>query len=189
MPRSTSAAVLGGTLSQTGEAGRGIFFRLDPDGAFEVLERGVGNSNGVAWSPDRRWLYRVDSDIRTVWRHSYDGCTGALGRAESFHEFRGDPVPDGLCIDAEGGVWVAMWDGGAVLRLTPQGELDLCVEVPVRRPTSLVFAGPDLRTVYITSARDGRGHGGGLWRARSRVPGDGVPVPAGHPHRLTGQTP
>lgn len=114
-------------------------------------------SNGTGWSPDGRLVYYVDSPTRRI--DVLDVLDGesqqALNRLPFAHIEPGAGFPDGLTVDADGCVWVALWDGAAVRRYTPDGRLDRTVELPVRRPTACVFGGPDLRDLYITTARTG----------------------------------
>lgn len=145
--------------SSGGEAGGGALYRWvpgDPEPA-PVLT-GVTISNGIGWSPDGTVMYYVDSATRRLDALDYDVATGtATGR----RELAGlqDPVlPDGIAVDAEGGIWVALWDGGAVHRYSPAGALDAVLPLPVAQVTSCAFGGPGLRTLFVTTAAVGRAH-------------------------------
>lgn len=110
-------------------------------------------SNGTGWSPDGRRVYYVDSPTRRIDVFDMGDDRLPVGR-RPFATVE-DGFPDGLTVDADGCVWVALWDGGAVRRYTPDGVLDRVLELPVRRPTSCAFGGADLTDLYITTARTG----------------------------------
>ena len=126
------------------------------------------NSNGLAWSPDQRTLYWADTSDHVV--HAWDWTVqgNALRHHRVFHRFEGKPAggqagqpgyggrPDGAAVDVEGHYWVAMFEGGRLLRLSPAGEIVAEFEVPARCPTMPCFGGPDRRTLYLTTARHGR---------------------------------
>lgn len=127
---------------------------------------GVSVSNGLAWSPDARTLYWADTQLATVFAFDFEPQTGAVSRRRVFAEF---PVkrpgqsldgyigrPDGAAVDSEGCYWVAMYEGQRVLRLAPSGEVLRTVHLPVRCATMPAFGGADLKTLYITTAREHR---------------------------------
>ncbi|KAA0011094.1 SMP-30/gluconolactonase/LRE family protein [Billgrantia pellis] len=123
----------------------------------ELTQRvpGIGISNGLAFSPDRRWLYHTDSPTRRILRYPFDVDSGALGESETWVDLEalGLPgVPDGAAVDSEGCYWSALYDGGRVVRFSPEGELVAEHEVPCPHPTMVAFGGADLRTLYITTA-------------------------------------
>jgi L-arabinonolactonase len=131
----------------------GSLYRLDPGGSVHRMASGFICSNGLGWSPDDRTMYFVDSMVRTVWAYEFDCASGELGARRVFAELSGaDGVPDGLTVDGQGFVWVAVWDGWRVIRYAPDGTIDTEVRMPVQRPSSCTFGGPGLRTLYITSA-------------------------------------
>ncbi|HEX8955367.1 MAG TPA: SMP-30/gluconolactonase/LRE family protein [Burkholderiaceae bacterium] len=119
-------------------------------------------SNGLAFSPDNRTLYRSDTTSHTVFAYDYDLEQGKLGARRILREFsqtRDDTYigrPDGGAVDSEGAYWCAMMEGGRLLRLSPEGEILREIMLPARCPTMLCFGGPDLRTLYITTSRNGR---------------------------------
>jgi sugar lactone lactonase YvrE len=119
-------------------------------------------SNGVAFSPDNRTLYRTDTTSHTIFAYDYDLPNGQLGAARVLRTFSQDKAnnyggrPDGAAVDVEGAYWCAMFEGGRILRLSPQGEILREIKLPARCPTMLAFGGPDLRTLYITTGRNGR---------------------------------
>jgi sugar lactone lactonase YvrE len=127
-------------------------YRLDGGMLFPVL-KGVTVSNGLAWSPDGSRLYYADSPMRRIDVFDYDPATGDAFRRRVFTDLRGaDGMPDGLTVDADGCVWVAMWGGAALRRFMPSGRPDAMLPVPVARPTSCAFGGPDLSELYVTTA-------------------------------------
>jgi sugar lactone lactonase YvrE len=133
---------------------RGKLYRIDADlQATDVLD-GITVSNGLDWSPDNSRMYYIDSPTRRVDVLDYDIETGAASNRRPFFTLTDDlpGMPDGMCVDAQGGLWVAVWGGSCVLGLTPDGELHAKLEVPTNQVTSVAFGGPDLRTLYITSA-------------------------------------
>ncbi|RPF33233.1 SMP-30/gluconolactonase/LRE family protein [Streptomyces sp. TLI_185] len=143
-----------GTMRYDEAAGGGTLSRITGDGSVELVLDDVAVSNGTGWSPDGRLMYYVDSPTRQVdVFHHEDGR--AVDRRRFAQIEDGAGFPDGLTVDADGCVWVALWDGGAVRRYTPDGELDRVIELPTPRVTACAFGGPDLTDLYITTARVG----------------------------------
>lgn len=143
-----------GSMDYVAAPGRGALYRLDPDKTVTTVLEGVTISNGLAWIPDGTRAYYIDTPTRRVDAFDADPRTGALSNRRAFVEIpEAQGSPDGLCLDADGGVWVAMWDGHAVRRYTPEGALDLVIELPVQRPTACAFGGEDLADLYITTSR------------------------------------
>ncbi|MFG3439791.1 SMP-30/gluconolactonase/LRE family protein [Nonomuraea sp. NPDC047897] len=158
-----------GTKAEDDTPGAGALYRLGPGPRAERVLDGVTISNGIAWSPDERLCYYVDTPTGRVDVFDYDPGSGLLAGRRTFAEItRG--MPDGITVDARGHVWVGLWGGGAVLRLRPDGSVDLTVEIPARNVTSCAFGGPDLDVLYVTTAWDGAG-GGELLRCRTTVEG------------------
>ncbi|WP_409234237.1 SMP-30/gluconolactonase/LRE family protein [Streptomyces sp. PA5.6] len=147
-------ALWAGTMRYDEAPGGGSLLRVAPDGTVTEAAADVAVSNGTGWSPDGRLMYYVDSPTRRVDVLDFDGRR-AVNLRPFAHVEEGAGFPDGLAVDAEGCVWVALWDGAAVRRYTPDGRLDRTVELPVRRPTACAFGGRDLRDLYITTARTG----------------------------------
>jgi len=140
------------------ETGRppGSLYRLSPAGTVTELFGDVGLSNGLDWTDDRKLFYYADSNSGRVDLFDTDPDTGALGSRRPFVTVpAADGIPDGLTLDAEGCVWLAVWDSGEVRRFTPDGRLDTVVRLPARQVTSAAFGGPDLGTLYITTAWEG----------------------------------
>ncbi|KMS73513.1 calcium-binding protein [Streptomyces viridochromogenes] len=143
-----------GTMRYDEAQGGGTLSRITGDGAVEVILDDVTVSNGTGWSPDGRLMYYIDSPTRRV--DVFDFVDGRAVNRRPLAEIEdGAGFPDGLTVDAEGCVWVALWEGAAVRRYTPAGELDRVVPLPVPRVTACAFAGPDLTDLYITTARVG----------------------------------
>lgn len=133
---------------------RGALYRLDPDLTVTTVLEDVTISNGLAWTREGTRAYYIDTPTQRVDVFDVDRESGELGERRVFVEIPADQGnPDGLCLDADGGVWVAMWDGHAVHRYSPAGTLDRVIELPVQRPTACSFGGPDLTELYITTSR------------------------------------
>ena len=141
-------------------------FCLAPDAMVSSVLAGVSLSNGLDWCPDARVLYYADSRTGRVDVFDFDLDDGRLGERRAFVEIdRGRP--DGLTVDADGCVWVALWEGGAVHRYDPRGRLERVVELPVDRVTSCAFGGPDLRVLFVTTT----GATGGVFALQTDVAG------------------
>jgi sugar lactone lactonase YvrE len=144
-----------GTMTAGGSA-RGALYRLDPDLSVTRVLTGVSTSNGVGWSPDGTRMYYVDSPLRRVDVFEFDLDTGTLAdRCPLFRVPADRGLPDGLAVDAEGALWLALWGGGAVERYSPHGRLDARLELPVRQVTSCSFGDHDRATLYVTTASRG----------------------------------
>jgi L-arabinonolactonase len=142
-----------GTIDERCAQATGSLYRLDPDLSVQRMAEGFICSNGLGWSPDNRTMYFTDSMVRTIWAYEFDFETGALGRRRDFARFlEKDGVPDGLTVDSEGYVWSALWDGWRVVRYKPNGDVDREIAMPVQRPSSCMFGGADLKTLFVTSA-------------------------------------
>jgi sugar lactone lactonase YvrE len=144
-----------GTMRYDEAAGGGSLSRLTGDGAVEVVLSDVAVSNGTGWSPDGRSMYYVDSPTRRVDVFDFTDDGRAVNRRPFVSVEDGAGFPDGLTVDADGCVWVALWDGSAVRRYTPAGDLDRVLSLPTPRVTACAFGGPDLTDLYITTARTG----------------------------------
>lgn len=175
------------TMDDDGGRRPGKVFRYDPDGALEEQVSAIAIANTVSASPDGRTFYLADSAEQTLYAYDLDAA-GRLGARRVFAHTRGQAgSPDGSAVDAEGFVWNAQWGAWRIVRYAPDGRIDRIVPVPVEQPSSCAFAGPDLATLYITSARDGLSDealarqplAGGLLRFEPGVRGLALPAFAG----------
>lgn len=136
--------------------GDGALFRFDPDGTVATLEEDVWCSNTLAWAPDGKTFYFADSlPDGVIYAYDFEAETGGLSNKRVLYDEQGCGVPDGSAIDTDGCLWNARWGGGALLRITPEGRVDRRIEMPVPRPTSCMFGGPNLDILFVTSATNG----------------------------------
>jgi sugar lactone lactonase YvrE len=134
----------------------GELYRLDPGGVLTTVVKNVTVSNGLGWSPDGTRLYYVDSPQRRIDQFDYDPASGEVFNRRVLADLSAfDGVPDGLTVDADGFLWVAIWGGGVLRRFGPDGTQDAVIPVPVSQPTSCAFGGPGMTDLYVTSARVG----------------------------------
>lgn len=168
-----------GSMAYGQRPGAGALYRLDPDGSVHVMLEHVTVSNGLDWSPDGSHAYYNDTATYQIAVFAYD-CEAGLTDRRVFVDLSTEAKrPDGLTVDAQGGVWVALSNGAAVRRYTPDGLLDAVVEVPARKVTACTFGGPDLNQLFITTSREGLEPGtdplaGALFRVAVGV--TGLPV-------------
>jgi sugar lactone lactonase YvrE len=169
-----------GTTDIDHRAGLGTLYRLDADLTVRPMLPEVTISNGLDWTADGATMYFIDTPTRRVDRFSFDPSTGSIAdrtMAVSIRPRAGDP--DGMTLDAEDHLWVALWDGWAVERYAPDGSLELRVEVPAAQATSCTFGGSDLDLLFITTAqkdfpaggKPDQPHAGGLFVCRPGVRG------------------
>lgn len=145
--------LLVGSLATDRRTGAASLFRLEPEGTSTVLRQGLNLTNGIGWSPDGTTLYVADSVPGVLWSAAYDVDTGdAHTWAPLVSRF--DGLPDGLCVDTEGRIWVAGWNGSVVRCFAPTGEALGAVRLPVPHVTAVAFVGPRRDRLLITSARD-----------------------------------
>jgi sugar lactone lactonase YvrE len=176
-----------GTMAEDERPEAGSLYRLAPDGSVTRMVELVTISNGIDWSPDGRLMYFVDSGRHAVDVFDHDPDQGTIGRRRRLAELEGEGVPDGLCVDADGCLWVARFGGWAVERYTPEGRLERRLGVPAAQVTKPAFGGPDLRDLYVTTARRGlqgsalatQPHAGGVFAGRPGVRGKPVARYAG----------
>ncbi|MCW2937818.1 MAG: calcium-binding protein [Actinomycetia bacterium] len=169
-----------GTMRYDEAPGGGALYRITPDGEVVTVLDDVTVSNGTGWSPDGRLMYYVDSPTRLVDVFDTDPDTGLVTGRRTFVDLNSEApaLPDGLTVDADGCVWVALWDGGSVRRYTPDGALDRVIEFPAIRTTACAFGGPDLRDLYVTSARVGLPPGSPSAGSLFVIPDAGQGLPA-----------
>ncbi|KAB8170878.1 SMP-30/gluconolactonase/LRE family protein [Streptomyces sp. 3MP-14] len=144
-----------GSMRYDERPGGGSLIRVAPDGAVTTVLPEVTVSNGLGWSPDGGTLYYIDTPTRRI-----DACAvaedGSIAERRVLVDTgRLSGFPDGMTVDADGCLWVAFWDGGAVRRFTPEGALDRTVELPATRTTACAFGGPGLTDLYVSTARIG----------------------------------
>lgn len=153
----------------------GELWRIDPDGTRAQVYGDVGLTNGIGISPDGRLLYHCDSAARHILVSDL-APDGSVSRRRAFAKVE-PGVPDGLAVDQEGGVWIAVYGGGCVARYAPDGALDRTLAVPARAVTSLCFGGDDLRDLYVTTADNTTDPAlaGSIFRTRAPIPG--LPAP------------
>lgn len=188
-----------GTIYEPKDARKADLYSFDcrPDngnGGKPLVQLKANNAitaNGLAWSPDAHTVYWTDTNSHAIQAWDFEPAANAMRHHRVFHQFPGKPAgwkpgdagyggrPDGAAVDAEGHYWCAMFEGGRLLRLSPQGEVVAQVDLPARCPTMPCFGGPDLRTLYVTTASHQRPaaelqafpHSGCVFAARVDVPG------------------
>ena len=145
--------VLGGMNERSGAANSSVI-SIDSNLSIRTLITGVSCANSTCFSPDGQIMYFADTPDREILAFDYDVATGDVSNRRVHASFSDEPgLPDGSCVDAEGGVWNAEWEGRRVVRVAPNGKIDKVVEVPVWKPTCCAFGGPDLDTLFITTSR------------------------------------
>ncbi|MGH3657136.1 MAG: SMP-30/gluconolactonase/LRE family protein [Micromonosporaceae bacterium] len=143
-----------GCMAWQATAGHGALFRVDRDGSVSQVLDGLTVPNGPAFSHDGSQMYLADSARGVVHRYPVDVASGDLGPAEPFVRLD-HGSPDGMAVDVDGYVWIAVWGGGEVRRYAPDGVLDVTVTVPAPQPTAPCLGGPDGRRLFVTTARYG----------------------------------
>jgi sugar lactone lactonase YvrE len=164
-----------------GAPGTGNLYRLDTDLHVNLVLDRITTSNGLTWSPDFRTMYYTDTPTMEIWAFDFDFASGSISnRRTAVRVAVEDGKPDGMTIDTEGMLWVAMWEGWQVIRYNPiNGEKLSTIPLPVARVSSVAFGGPDLTDLYITTAhmnmpleqRINQPYAGGLFRARPGAKG------------------
>lgn len=162
-----------GTMPTRDRLGR--LYRLDRDGSIHRVLEGIGCSNGMGLTLDRKGLYYTDSEAYTIYLFDYDEATGELSNRRIFvRHGKEDGLPDGMTVDAHGNVWSAHWDGGCLIRYDVTGRETLRIPFPAKKVSSVIFGGDDYSDMYVTTAggenkaEEGEG-AGALFRLR--VPG------------------
>lgn len=175
-----SGRLWAGTMAYDERAGAGTLYRLGPDRSVTAVLEGATISNGLDWTDDRQSMYYIDTPTRRVDRFDYDDATGTIsGRRPAVTIPPDEGYPDGMTLDTDGYLWVALFDGWGVQRYAPDGRLDRRIEVPAQQVTSVGFGGADLDELYITTGQEGfppagrpdQPHAGGLFRCRPGVHG------------------
>lgn len=149
---------------KAGSRHKGQLYRLDKDGSIHLLLDGLGEPNGMGFTPNQKHLYLTDTFARSIFIFDYDALSGAISKQRVFVEVPEDEgMPDGMTVDAEGNLWSARWGGGCIVRYSPDGKETARVEIPVEKVSSVTFGDQDYSTLYIsTSGGEDRAHGGGL---------------------------
>jgi len=170
---------LAGTIYPPKDRGGANLYSLGIDLKVEHLESNILTSNGIAFSPDNRRLYFSDTPRHVIYCYEYDFETGQISDRRVFHQFPdGKGRPDGAAVDVEGCYWSALYEGGRIVRLDPDGEIVQEIPVPAFCPTMVAFGDRDLQSLYITSVGQRSDeelqrypHSGALFRVRVDVPG------------------
>lgn len=146
-----------GTMALDGTKNQGALYCLDTDMTIRTAFENVSCSNGIAWSPDNRKMYYIDSPTKKVIAYDFDLQTGEMSNPSVAIEVTEEgAVPDGMTSDEEGMIWVALWGGYGIRRWNPNtGELLLKVDIPAAKSTSCIFGGLEMNELYITSAKVG----------------------------------
>ena len=166
----------------SGEAKKTPLWRYDGGGRWTGVTDPVSMSNGLAWSPDGRTMYHADTEPKTVWAYDYDLDTGTPTNRRVFAQVEVEDKsggPDGATVDSEGFYWSCIYANGELLRFDPEGRIERRVPMPVKYPTMPALGGPDLKTLFVTSAthamspeeRASRPDEGGLFAFEAPVPG------------------
>jgi len=173
-----------GTIDRALTNSIGRLYRID-ESSVTAMDHGFCLSNGIGWSPDGRTLYFSESHERLVHRYDFEPTSGTLSNRCTFVDFNDGPgKPDGLTVDVEGGVWCAVFGRSCVNRYLPDGTLDRIIQLPVSRPTSCILGGPDMKTLFITTATYGlsdqelknQPQAGSVFAIPVNVPGTAEPV-------------
>ena len=143
-----------GSMGYDQRTGAGSLYRLAPDGSVSLAHSGVTISNGLEWSPDGALAYYNDTPTGRIGVFDWSPDTGLTGLRAFAQIPEADGYPDGLTVDSTGGVWVALYAGGAVRRYSPEGVLDAVIEVAAGRVTACTFGGADLTRLFITTSRE-----------------------------------
>lgn len=164
----TAAGGLGFTNKPSGR-----LWRYDPDGTAHVMiDGGLAISNGIGFSPDHTKLYLNDSLGQVTYAFDYDNETGSISNRRVLRDFKGSTMePDGLVVDVEGNIWTALYNGFAVLCMSPDGSILARVELPARCVTCPTWGGAENDTLYVTTASDDSEHGGHVYKIKTRTKG------------------
>ena len=169
-----------GTMNQARDGASAALYRLDTDFRLVRLFGDLTTSNGLAWSPDGRTMYHADTPTRMVRAYDYDTDSGTPTGGRTFAQWTGETDrPDGGTTDSHGNYWTAFYRGGKLVQLSPQGATIAEYPIPAMCPTMCAFGGPDLRTLYVTTARQMRDEdelrrlpkSGGVFAMRVDIPG------------------
>jgi D-xylono/L-arabinono-1,4-lactonase len=169
--------VLCGTMPHNSTSQSGTLYRLERDGSVKTLWENIRLSNGMGFSLDHKTFYYSDSRAHTVTQFDRDPASGEISNPRLFATLPADDGdPDGLTVDSEGFIWLAVWDGSRLIRYDPAGKIEREIVFPVKKVSSLTFGGDDERDIYITTAGgDNLAHNGelagALFRLRQEIRG------------------
>jgi len=174
-----------GTICEMRDRAAAILYRLDAEGRVRRMIDEMIISNGLAWSPDGTTMYHADTPACTVWAYDYDPATGNPSNRRIFLDLNeANERPDGAAVDSAGNYWLALYGSGKVVQFSPGGARLREILVPAKATTMPAFGGPDLRRLYITTARQRHTEedllatplAGGLFQCDVEIPG--LPEPA-----------
>ncbi len=174
------AGSMSNNVNSDGSAGEvigtiGKLFRIDADGTSKEWRSEIGVSNTFAWNAERTKFYTGDSEANEVWQYDYDFATGNIANGRTFFKDFHRGSPDGSAMDADGFLWNCRYHGGCIVRVAPEGRIDRVIEMPTPNVTTCTFGGPDLTTLYVTTAAAGAKPGdrfaGGLFTIQTNVKG------------------
>ncbi|MBW8186001.1 SMP-30/gluconolactonase/LRE family protein [Shewanella nanhaiensis] len=140
--------------NETAQVDTGSLYCIDK-GLCQFQRDGYQIFNGLAWSPDNRWLYCADSAKNRIYRHSFDDKTASIGPAETFATTQEHTYPDGATVDSKGGLWSGQWGGGRVVRYSANGDIQFILKLPVSQPSCVSFGGEQMNLLFVTTAREG----------------------------------
>lgn len=153
----------------------GVLYRIDGSGEWSEWRRDLGESNTVVWSPDNSKFYFGDTVRNQIWSYDYDQVDGSISGERSFFHGFGRGVPDGSAIDNDGYLWNCRYGGGCIVRISPDGQVDRVIEMPVANPTNCAFGGQNGNILYVTSASldasQWERFGGGLFAIETNLTG------------------
>lgn len=145
--------VFGGTMEWNGADNKGKLFRLNTDHSWNVLEENIHITNGMGWNPEKDTFFMIDTNRNAVFAYDYEIATGDISNKRTHIQFVDTEFPDGMTIDIDGGFWIALWGGSALIHFDKKGNKIEEIQMPVSHPTSCCFGGPDLKTLIITTSK------------------------------------
>jgi sugar lactone lactonase YvrE len=164
-----------GTGKPITDEAAGRLFRIGGNGGVTMVKAGIGISNTFGWSPDATRFYFADTLTNVIDVYDYDAAAGTIANGRPFFAGFDRGSPDGSAVDSEGTLWNARYGGGCIVRVTPDGKVAGLIEMPCENVTTCTFGGPDLKTLYVTTAAGGSGVGrrlaGSLYAVEMEVPG------------------
>ncbi len=145
--------VFGGTMEWNGADNKSKLFRLNTDHSWNVLEENIHITNGMGWNPEKDTFFMIDTNRNAVFAYDYEIASGNISNKRTHIQFADTEFPDGMTIDSDGGFWIALWGGGALVRFDKFGNKMETIQMPVSHPTSCCFGGVDLKTLIITTSK------------------------------------